>query len=72
MGEKLTKAQRKTLEWFAARDWASTFGRGGPQLHVIRKLETAGLVKRVGHDPGRFGFTRFAISDQGRAALAES
>jgi hypothetical protein len=71
MGEKLTKAQRRHLEWFAARKFAFVFGRGDPPLYAVKRLRDAGLVQVVGHEPGAFGFTRYAITDAGRALLKD-
>jgi hypothetical protein len=69
---KLTKAQRRALEWFAARPSAHMFGAGDPSLLMVERLRQAGLVEAVGREAGHvFGFTKFAITPAGRSALQE-
>ena len=71
MSKDLTRAQRRDLEWFAARTSAHLFGAGGPSLTMVRRLRDAGLVEIVGKEPGVFGFAKFAISEAGRRALTQ-
>jgi hypothetical protein len=70
---KLTKAERKALDWFASRDEAaSQFGVGDPSLPMVKRLRDRGLVCHAGTEPGFFGFVRYEISHQGRAALSKA
>jgi hypothetical protein len=71
MGEvKLTKAQRRALEWFSERpEGAQLFGRGDPSLTFVRQLCKAGLVDRI--PPPSPGFSRYVLSSAGRAALTK-
>jgi hypothetical protein len=72
MTVKLTKAQRRALEWFVARNEpAHLFGEGDPSLTIVKRLRDAGLLAHVGRTPGVFGFTKFDITPEGRAALAQ-
>lgn len=68
---RLTKVQRRALEWFVERgEPAHLFGAGDPSLTIIKKLRDRGLVAVVGQEPGKvFGFARFNITPAGRAAL---
>jgi hypothetical protein len=73
MSGKLTKAQRRALEWFVDRgEPAHLFAAGDPSLTVVRRLRDRGFVHVVGREPGRvFGFARFDITPAGRAALTK-
>lgn len=69
---RLTPAQRKALQWFKAHEPVGAFPMDGPSLSFVRRLVRMGLVEEVGREPGRFGFTKFARTTAGRAALAEN
>lgn len=71
---RLTKAQRRALEWFVERgEPAHLFGAGDPSLTIVRKLRDRGLVAVMGQEPGKvFGFARFDITPTGRRALENS
>ncbi|MFC6391812.1 hypothetical protein [Methylorubrum zatmanii] len=75
MRKTLTPARRKALTWIADHEPVSSFPCDGtaPGLTFVRKLRSDGLVREVGKEPGHgfFAFTRFALTDAGRAALAE-
>lgn len=67
--KKLTPAQKRALHWVRGHQPVSMFPVGGPSLSLIKRMDVMGLIERAGCDPGRFGFTRFQLSDAGRAAL---
>lgn len=73
---KLTKAQRKAMEWVLANEPVSTFPLDGiaPDMRfVTRRLVGLGYVEEVGKEGGRiFAFSKFALSSAGRAALNEA
>jgi len=74
MTKTLTKAQRGALEWFARNEPVGSFpcDGSGPSLKFVRRLSKLGLVEEVGREAGMWGFTKFAMSDAGRAALADA
>lgn len=74
MSEKLTPAQRKALEWLIEHEPVSMFPFDGvaPRVRFVSKLVDMGLAESIGVEPGRFGFTKFAVSEAGRAALMPS
>lgn len=72
--DKLTKAQRKAMEWVREHEPVSLFPCDGsaPDIRfVTRRLVSLGYVHAVGRErkPGFFGFTTYALTDAGRAAL---
>jgi hypothetical protein len=70
MAGKLTKAQRKTLEWFAVISGASLFGPNDPSLRMVKKLRDQGLLSSERPARGGYGaFLTFKITEAGLAAL---
>ena len=75
--ERLTKAQRKAMEWVRDNEPVGTFPLDGvaPDMRfVTKRLVSLGYVERVGTEPSRgfFAFSTFALTDKGRAALSPS
>lgn len=73
---KLTKAQRKAMEWVRANEPVSKFPCDGtaPNIRLVTKLlVTLGYVEKVGIEPGpgTLSFSKFALTDAGRAALSQ-
>lgn len=75
---KLTKAQRKAMEWVRSNEPVSTFpcdGTAPDMRFVTKRLVALGYVERVGTETGRgfgaFGFSKFALTAEGRAALSQ-
>jgi len=71
---KLTKAQRKAMEWVRANEPVGTFPLDGtaPDMRfVTKRLVKLGYVERAGKETqgGFFAYTTFALTDAGRAAL---
>jgi DNA-binding PadR family transcriptional regulator len=67
---KLTPARQKALEWIAEHEPVSRFPIGaGPTLRIVKRLEDSGLVRCAGREPGMLGFTRYELTDEGRACL---
>lgn len=74
---KLTKAQRKAMEWVRDHEPVGTFpldGSAPSMTFVTKRLVKLGYVHRVGSEktsrPGIFAaFSTFALTDAGRAAL---
>ena len=68
----LTLAQRKGLEWFLAHGNVALFDSGAPSSAVRKRLMDAGLIETCGTEPsgGMFAFTRYRISQAGRAPSA--
>ena len=73
---KITKRQRWALEWFRDNGPVSSFLCDGsmPSLKFTKKLLGLGFVEIVGTEPGFgfFAFSRFALSEAGRAALSQA
>lgn len=69
---KLTAAQRKALLWIKRNEPVSMFPCDGeaPSIRFVKKLREIGLVKEVGKDGHKWGFTTFAVSDLGIELLA--
>jgi len=69
---RLTKAQRKGLEWLVAAGPTTLFPADGPSQVVLKRLRKRGLIEECGREniPSMFVFTKFQISPAGRAALA--
>jgi hypothetical protein len=75
--KRLTKAQRKAMEWVAANEPVGTFPLDGiaPDMRfVTKRLVRLGYVERVGTEAQRgfFAFSTFALTDAGREALKAS
>lgn len=71
---KLTKPQRKAMEWVAANEPVSTFPLDGvaPDMRfVTKRLVKLGYVECVGKESGNgfFAFSTFALTEAGRAAI---
>lgn len=74
---RLTKAQRKAMEWVRDNEPVGTFPLDGiaPDMRfVTKRLVSLGYVERVGTQPSRgfFAFSTFALTDAGRAALVDN
>lgn len=69
---KLTRAQRKHLQWIADREPVGAFTADGPRPYFVRRLEDLGLIELAGTEPGRWGFVRYALTNAGRSALVEA
>lgn len=68
---KLTKAQRKALEWLRDNGPVSLIPIGGPSFAMLRRCKVRGFVDDSGREPGHvFRLTVFALTDAGRRALA--
>jgi len=70
---KLTKAQKKALLWMRDNEPVSIFPCDGiaPSMRFIKRLESSGLVERVGVEKGPWDLAKFSTSEAGRAALKE-
>ena len=73
---KLTKAQRKALEWVRAHEPVGSFpcdGTAPDMRFVTRRLVSLGYVERVGTEAQRgfFAFSTYALTEAARLALAE-
>lgn len=70
---KLTKEQKKALLWMRDKEPVSKFPRDGvaPSIRLIKRLESIGLIERVGVENGPWGYTKFSTSEAGREALEE-
>lgn len=66
---KLTRAQRRHLQWIADREPVGAFTADGPRLYFVRRLKKLGLIEAAGVEPGRWGFTRYALTGEGRRAM---
>lgn len=71
---KLTPAQKRALTWIEANEPVCTFPCNGtaPSTRFVGKLVDLGFVESCGQEAGRFGFTKFALTDHGRSLLRPS
>jgi len=68
---KLTKAQRRVLEWMLPRGDVAMFPHELCRLSFVKRLDSIGLIERAGQEGGMLGFVKFRVSAAGRRALEE-
>lgn len=70
-GKKLTRAQRRMLEFICDNEPVGRFPLGaGLTLQMVYKLENFGWAEIAGKERGVFGFTLYRLTDEGRAKLS--
>lgn len=66
---KLTRAQKRTLQYLADRTFVSEWPAAAGGRQVRNTLEANGLMEVCGMEGGLMGFNKYRITQAGRDAL---